>query len=290
MVAAFAVVMSAAGIDLSAFALFSGAIGVGLGFGLQKIVANFISGVILLADKSVKPGDLITIGDSSGKISAMNTRYISVAAGDGREILIDLARRVHLRDIRREQQAFLGELRAPAVLRQHNPVLFASRIAVMAAGGQAGFDDLRSVFDKRSHDVADEFGTLKEAGQRFDSVCDLDDLIIRGLDSRNLLDDSLNSRLVAPGGDKGNVVFPQILTHQAPGVAGDAIYDDRSFRCHDGCFLDLPFVKFNSACRHMPIPPSTGSPAPVMKRAASEHRKTVASAMSGISPRRPSGV
>ena len=88
MVAAFAVVMSAAGIDLSAFALFSGAIGVGLGFGLQKIVANFISGVILLADKSVKPGDLITIGDSSGKISSMNTRYISVAAGDGREILI----------------------------------------------------------------------------------------------------------------------------------------------------------------------------------------------------------
>ena len=88
MVGAFAVVMSAAGIDLSAFALFSGAIGVGLGFGLQKIVANFISGVILLADKSVKPGDLITIGDSSGRISAMKTRYISVAAGDGREFLI----------------------------------------------------------------------------------------------------------------------------------------------------------------------------------------------------------
>ncbi|MCR6733998.1 MAG: mechanosensitive ion channel [Afipia sp.] len=88
MVAAFAVVMSAAGIDLSVFAIFSGAIGVGLGFGLQKIVANFISGVILLADKSVKPGDLVTIGDSSGRISAMNTRYISVAAGDGREILI----------------------------------------------------------------------------------------------------------------------------------------------------------------------------------------------------------
>ena len=68
-VAAIAIVMSAAGIDLSAFALFSGAIGVGLGFGLQKIIANFISGVILLADKSVKPGDLVTIGDSTGKIS-----------------------------------------------------------------------------------------------------------------------------------------------------------------------------------------------------------------------------
>jgi small-conductance mechanosensitive channel len=85
---AVAIVMSAVGINLSALAIFSGAVGVGIGFGLQKIVANFISGVILLADKSVKPGDLVTIGDSSGRISAMNTRYISVAAGDGREFLI----------------------------------------------------------------------------------------------------------------------------------------------------------------------------------------------------------
>ncbi len=87
-VIAIAVVMSTVGIDLSAFALFSGAVGVGLGFGLQKIIANFVSGVILLADKSVKPGDLVTIGDNFGRISAMNTRYISVAAGDGREFLI----------------------------------------------------------------------------------------------------------------------------------------------------------------------------------------------------------
>jgi small-conductance mechanosensitive channel len=88
MIIAVAVAMSAVGIDLSALAIFSGAAGVGIGFGLQKIVANFISGIILLADKSVKPGDLVTIGDSSGRISAMKTRYISVAAGDGREILI----------------------------------------------------------------------------------------------------------------------------------------------------------------------------------------------------------
>src|ERR1700761_6936532 len=85
---AVAVVMSAVGINLSALAIFSGAAGVGIGFGLQKIVANFISGIILLVDKSVKPGDLVTIGDSSGRISAMKTRYISVAAGDGREFLI----------------------------------------------------------------------------------------------------------------------------------------------------------------------------------------------------------
>ncbi|HEX9361262.1 MAG TPA: mechanosensitive ion channel domain-containing protein [Bradyrhizobium sp.] len=85
---AVAVVLSAVGINLSALAIFSGAAGVGIGFGLQKIVANFISGIILLADKSVKPGDLITIGDSTGRINEMKTRYISVAAGDGREFLI----------------------------------------------------------------------------------------------------------------------------------------------------------------------------------------------------------
>ncbi len=88
MVFAVAVVLSAAGINLSALAIFSGAAGVGIGFGLQKIVANFISGIILLADKSVKPGDLVTIGDSTGRINEMKTRYISVAAGDGREFLI----------------------------------------------------------------------------------------------------------------------------------------------------------------------------------------------------------
>jgi small-conductance mechanosensitive channel len=88
MALAIVIVMSSVGIDLSALTIFSGAVGVGIGFGLQKIVANFISGVILLADKSVKPGDLVTVGDSFGRISAMNTRYISVSAGDGREFLI----------------------------------------------------------------------------------------------------------------------------------------------------------------------------------------------------------
>src|ERR1700682_4386584 len=88
MVFAVAVVLGAVGINLSALAIFSGAAGVGIVFGLQKIVANFISGVILLVDKSVKPGDLVTIGDSTGRINEMKTRYISVAAGDGREFLI----------------------------------------------------------------------------------------------------------------------------------------------------------------------------------------------------------
>ncbi|QOZ30263.1 mechanosensitive ion channel protein MscS [Bradyrhizobium sp. CCBAU 51753] len=88
MVMAIVIALGAVGINLAALAVFTGAAGVGIGLGLQKIVANFISGLILLVDKSVKPGDLVTIGDNSGKISAMKTRYISVAAGDGREFLI----------------------------------------------------------------------------------------------------------------------------------------------------------------------------------------------------------
>jgi len=87
-VLAVVIVLSSVGIDLSALTIFGGAIGVGLGFGLQKIVANFISGIILLVDKSVKPGDLVTVGDNFGRVSTMNIRYITVAAGDGREFLI----------------------------------------------------------------------------------------------------------------------------------------------------------------------------------------------------------
>ncbi|MFO1110770.1 MAG: mechanosensitive ion channel [Bradyrhizobium sp.] len=88
MVVAVVIALGAVGINLSALAVFTGAAGVGIGLGLQKIVANFISGLILLLDKSVKPGDLVTIGDNTGRISTMKTRYISVAAGDGREFLI----------------------------------------------------------------------------------------------------------------------------------------------------------------------------------------------------------
>jgi small-conductance mechanosensitive channel len=82
------IVVRSTGIDLSALAIFTGALGVGLGFGLQKIVSNFVSGIILLVDKSIKPGDVITVGDSYGWVNAMNTRCIAVITRDGREVLI----------------------------------------------------------------------------------------------------------------------------------------------------------------------------------------------------------
>jgi small-conductance mechanosensitive channel len=80
--------VSTVGIDLTAFAVFSGAVGVGVGFGLQKVVSNLISGVILLMDKSVKPGDVITVGETYGWINTLGARYASVVTRDGTEFLI----------------------------------------------------------------------------------------------------------------------------------------------------------------------------------------------------------
>ena len=80
--------LSAVGINLSAFAFLGGAIGVGLGFGLQKIVSNFISGIIILADKSIKPGDVVEIGDVYGWVRKLDTRFVSVVTRSGKEFLI----------------------------------------------------------------------------------------------------------------------------------------------------------------------------------------------------------
>jgi small-conductance mechanosensitive channel len=88
MTVAVLVVLGLVGIDLSLFAWFTGAVGVGIGFGLQKIVSNLVSGIILLVDKSIKPGDVISVGDQFGRVTNMGARYTSVDTLDGREILV----------------------------------------------------------------------------------------------------------------------------------------------------------------------------------------------------------
>lgn len=82
------VALSSVGIDLSAFAVFSGAVGLGLGFGLQKVISNFISGIIILLDKSIKPGDTISLEGPFGWIRELRARFVSVVTRDGREYLI----------------------------------------------------------------------------------------------------------------------------------------------------------------------------------------------------------
>lgn len=85
---ALALSLSSIGIDLTALTVFSGAVGVGIGFGLQKVVSNFISGIIILLDKSIKPGDTITLGDTFGWIRELRARFVSVVTRDGKEYLI----------------------------------------------------------------------------------------------------------------------------------------------------------------------------------------------------------
>jgi len=80
--------LNTVGIDLTALTVFSGAIGVGLGFGLQKIVSNFISGIILLMERSIKPGDVIEVGNTFGYVVSLSARYASVLGRDGKEYLI----------------------------------------------------------------------------------------------------------------------------------------------------------------------------------------------------------
>ena len=87
-IVAFLIALNTIGIDLTALAVFGGALGVGLGFGLQRIASNFISGFILLFDRSIRPGDVISVGNSFGWVSALHARYVVVRDRDGVERLI----------------------------------------------------------------------------------------------------------------------------------------------------------------------------------------------------------
>jgi small-conductance mechanosensitive channel len=75
-------------IDLTAFAVFSGAFGLAIGFGMQKTIGNLIAGIILLMDRSIKPGDVIVVGDSFGWVNKIGVRAVSVVTRDGKEHLI----------------------------------------------------------------------------------------------------------------------------------------------------------------------------------------------------------
>lgn len=80
--------LSTLGIDLTAFAVFSGALGVGLGFGLQRIAANFISGIILLTERAINVGDMVEINQVSGIVRYTAARYTLIEIGDSREVMI----------------------------------------------------------------------------------------------------------------------------------------------------------------------------------------------------------
>ena len=80
--------LSAAGIDLTALGVLGGAIGVGIGFGLQKLAANYVSGFVILAEQSMRIGDLVKVDNFEGRITDISTRYTVIRAINGREAIV----------------------------------------------------------------------------------------------------------------------------------------------------------------------------------------------------------
>ena len=88
LVLAVLVALPAVGIDLTVLSVFGGALGVGIGFGLQKVASNYISGFIILLDRSVRIGDLVTVDNKYGEVSQINTRYTLLRSLDGTESIV----------------------------------------------------------------------------------------------------------------------------------------------------------------------------------------------------------
>lgn len=80
--------LSAAGIDLTALGVLGGALGVGIGFGLQKLAANYISGFVILAERSMRIGDTVKVDNFEGRICDITTRYTAIRALNGRESIV----------------------------------------------------------------------------------------------------------------------------------------------------------------------------------------------------------
>lgn len=82
------VALSASGIDLTALGVLGGALGVGIGFGLQKLAANYVSGFVILAENSMRIGDLVRVDNFEGRITDITTRYTKIRALNGRESIV----------------------------------------------------------------------------------------------------------------------------------------------------------------------------------------------------------
>lgn len=193
LVLAALIALDIVGVDLAGLAIFSGALGIGLGFGLQRIAANYISGFILVGDRSIRQGDVITIGERFGVVRELRARYVVVRDRDGvdtlipnenlissevvnwsygdRAIRLKLPLRISYRDDPRTALRLLLEAarRHPRVLKDPSP---ASRVI---AFGDSGFDlELRfwimdpedGIFNVRSDLHLEIWDLFQQAGIR----------------------------------------------------------------------------------------------------------------------------
>ena len=126
--------MAALGIDLTALALFGGAVGIGLGLGLRPIVGNLVSGLLMLIDRSIRPGDIVTVGDTLGWVESLNARYTSVRTRDGVEHLIPNEQLVTTRVENWSHSDRLIRLRAPIGISYRSDLRLAIALCIEAAG------------------------------------------------------------------------------------------------------------------------------------------------------------
>jgi len=135
--------LNAAGVDLTALTVLTGAIGLGLGFGLQSIAANFVSGFVLLLDRSIKPGDVISLSGQSGTstenfgwVQELRGRYVVVRDRDGVEMLVPNQQLISNAVINWSYTDPRIRLKLPIRLSYRDDPELALRILIMACEGQ----------------------------------------------------------------------------------------------------------------------------------------------------------
>ena len=131
---AFLIAINSIGINLTALTVFGGALGIGIGFGMQKIISNLVSGLILLMDKSIKPHDVIALGDTYGWIVSLGARYAAVRTRDGVEHLIPNEELITQRVENWTHSDKTVRLKIPVGISYRSDVRLAMRLCLEAAG------------------------------------------------------------------------------------------------------------------------------------------------------------
>jgi small-conductance mechanosensitive channel len=135
LVVGFLLAFELAGVPLSKFAVFAGAIGVGLGFGLQAIFSNFISGIILLFDRSLKVGDFVELeGDIRGTVRAINIRATRITTNDNIDVLVPNSEFVTKRVVNWTHGSFNRRIRVPFAVAYGVDKELVKKAALEAAG------------------------------------------------------------------------------------------------------------------------------------------------------------
>ncbi|PLZ01295.1 mechanosensitive ion channel protein MscS [Burkholderia sp. WAC0059] len=127
--------LSLVGIDVTVLGVFGGALGVGLGFGLQKIASNYVSGFIILIDRSLRLGDTINVGGQAGMVTQIRTRYTVVRGLDGIETLIPNEKLIT--DVVQNQSSYLthGYVKLPVQVAYASDIEFAMSLLAKATEG-----------------------------------------------------------------------------------------------------------------------------------------------------------